>query len=116
MSPELEGVLAGVALSGLNTAAGVAIAKRSAKMPLKNAMSLVIGGMMVRLAIMVVLMWICFAVLDFHRTYFTLSLMISFFVLLMVETFFFHAKAKGSEKPIIRRKRRSGNDTTDGGK
>ena len=106
LPPEVEGVLAGIMLSGMNTAAGVIIARRSSKMPVKNAMSLIIAGMFVRLFVMVILMWICLAVLEFHKTYFTLSLMIGFFALLMIETFFFHTNAKRNEKPIIRRKGR----------
>ncbi len=74
-------------------------------MPLKNALGIVIGGMMVRLFITAIVTWIALSVWNLHLASFTLSLMISFFLLLMLEAFFFHTKTKEQPKPYYRKRR-----------
>lgn len=105
LSPVLEGVIAGLAISGANTVAGVIMAKRSASRPVKDAMSFILAGMAVRLLIMTILVWLCISVAGFHQLAFALSVMISFFLMLMTEGFFFHTSHERNKKPIVRRKR-----------
>ncbi len=89
----------------MNAGVGYLLAKRSEKMPLKNALGVVIGGMVVRLFVVAIVTWICLAVWNLHMASFTLSLMISFFLMLMVEAFFFHTTTKAAPKPYYRKKR-----------
>ncbi len=106
IAPEIIGVAAGITISSLNAVAGIAIARRSAQKSLKDALTLVIAGMFVRLFVVAIITWICLAVYNLNAAYFTLSLMISFFLLLMIETFFFHTKTKQEPKPYLRRPKR----------
>jgi hypothetical protein len=103
--PELVGVAVGIAFSGANTLIGVGIARWTATRPMKEALSFVIGGMMLRLLLMAILTWIALTFWRLHTASFTLSLMISFFLMLMVETFFFHTTTKQSSRPIIKKRR-----------
>jgi uncharacterized membrane protein len=98
-------VAAGILLSGLNTLVGVIIANRSADKPVRDAISMILGGMTVRFFVMGLFVWLALAVLHLHRLGFALALMISFFVFLLIEGFFFHTSYERNKKPIVRKKR-----------
>ncbi|MFM7775357.1 MAG: hypothetical protein ACKOBV_04600 [Candidatus Kapaibacterium sp.] len=102
--PELVGAAVGIAFSGASTLIGVGIARWTSKRPMKEALSYVIGGMMVRLFLMAILTWIALTYWQLHTAAFTLSLMISFFLMLMVETFFFHTTTKRSSGTVVRKR------------
>ena len=104
--PEILGSAVGIAFSGVNTLIGVGIAKWTSKKPIKEALTFVIGGMLFRLLLTAVLTWIALSYWQLHTATFTLSLMISFFLMLMVETFFFHTTTKQKAKPFVRKRRR----------
>jgi uncharacterized membrane protein YraQ (UPF0718 family) len=93
-------------LAGLNGAAGIIMARRSMRMELKPAMSFLLGGMAARLGVTIILVWICLAVLELHQAALALSLMIAFFILIMVEGFFFHTQCERNKKPIVRKRKR----------
>jgi uncharacterized protein (DUF58 family) len=73
---------------------------------MKEALTYVIGGMMARLLLTAILTWIALTYWQLHTASFTLSLMISFFLMLMVETFFFHTTTKRQAKPFVRKRRK----------
>ncbi len=105
LPPEVVGVAAGISLSALNAGAGYLLARRSSKLPLKKALGIVVGGMVVRLFIVAILTWMALSFWNLHVASFTLALMISFFLLLMIETFFFHTTTKAAPKPYYRKRR-----------
>ncbi|MBL7975112.1 MAG: hypothetical protein JNJ85_09375 [Candidatus Kapabacteria bacterium] len=105
LSPELEGVITGLSVSAANTAVGVWIAKYSMTKPVKQTVSIILGGMTARLFAMAIVVWICIAVVEIHQLSFALSLMISFFLMLMIETFFFHRSHERNKTPYVRKKR-----------
>jgi uncharacterized protein YacL len=104
--PQLIGAAVGITFSGVNTLIGVGIARWTSKRPMKEALTFVIGGMMARLLLTAILTWIALTYWQLHTASFTLSLMISFFLMLMVETFFFHTTTKRQAKPFVRKRKR----------
>lgn len=105
LPPVWEGIIAGVLLSVSNTLVGILVANKTKDLPVKKVISAVLGGMTIRLFAMMILVWYCIAVAGLHKLGFALSLVISFFILLMTEIFFFHTTHE-QRQPKIRGKRK----------
>ncbi len=75
----------GIALSLLNVVAGFRTAKYAFKHEVKKSISIVLGGMAIRIAVSVLIMAAMYAFTEVDRLPFTLAFVISYFVMLMFE-------------------------------
>lgn len=87
-SPVLLGIVMGFLLSAVNVAAGLAVARRAQRLPVNQATTLVLTAMALRLLAMVVLIVVVLTTFEVNRLAFALTLMVSFFVMVLVEAFF----------------------------
>lgn len=97
-------VVVGLALSGASIVAGLLVARRAQRLPVNRATSLVLTAMAVRLVVMVVLIGLAVTYLDIDRLAFALTLMTSFFVMVVLEAFFLHARHERTKAPLVRRR------------
>ncbi|KXB98582.1 MAG: hypothetical protein AA908_04165 [Chlorobi bacterium NICIL-2] len=104
-SPVLLGIVMGFLLSAVNVAAGLAVARRAQRLPVNRATTLVLTAMALRLLAMVVLIVVVLTTFEVNRLAFALTLMVSFFVMVLVEAFFLHARHEKSKTPLLRRRR-----------
>jgi hypothetical protein len=89
LSPTALGIAVGLLLSVLNVSAGYLVARRAQRLPVNRAIVLVLTAMAVRLIGMVVLIVTVLSTLEVNQLAFALTLMVSFFVMVLVEAFFF---------------------------
>ncbi len=99
-------IVLGFVLSAANITAGLLVARRAQRLPVNRATALVLTAMGVRLVVMVVLIGAVVSLVDVNRLAFALTLMISFFVMVLVEAFFLHARHEKAKTPLIRRRYR----------
>ncbi|GIV56568.1 MAG: hypothetical protein KatS3mg040_1336 [Candidatus Kapaibacterium sp.] len=104
-SPVLLGIVMGFLLSAVNVAAGLAVARRAQRLPVNQATTLVLTAMALRLFAMVVLIVVVLTTFEVNRLAFALTLMVSFFVMVLMEAFFLHARHEKSKTPLLRRRR-----------
>lgn len=105
MRPTLLGIIIGFLLSAVNIAAGIAVARRAQHLPVNRATTLVLTAMALRLLAMVALIVVVLTTLEVDRLAFALTLMVSFFVMVLVEAFFLHTHHEKSKTPLVRRRR-----------
>jgi hypothetical protein len=101
----LVSIAAGFVLSAANIAAGVLVARRAQRLPVNRATALVLTAMAIRLVVMVVLIGAVVTLLEVNRLAFALTLMISFFVMVLLEAFFLHVRHERAKVPLVRRRR-----------
>lgn len=82
-------MVAGLLLSAANIAAGLLVAHRAQRLPINRATTLVLTAMALRLVVMVLLIGLVVVQFNVHKLAFALTLMISFFVMVILEAFFF---------------------------
>lgn len=101
----LLSILAGLLLSAANIAAGLLVARRAQRLPVNRATTLVLTAMAIRLVVMVLLIGVAVVQFNVHKLVFALTLMLSFFVMVLLEAFFLHARHEKAKTPFVRRRR-----------
>jgi putative effector of murein hydrolase LrgA (UPF0299 family) len=104
LSPTVLGIAVGLLLSVLNVSAGYLVARRAQRLPVNRAIVLVLTAMAVRLIGMVVLIVTVLSTLEVNQLAFALTLMVSFFVMVLVEAFFLHVHHERAKYPLVRRR------------
>ncbi|MCX7929295.1 MAG: hypothetical protein N2663_01025 [Chlorobi bacterium] len=97
--------MVGILLSLANIAAGLLVARRAQHLPVNRATSLVLTAMALRLVMMVIIIAAVVTIFDLHKLALALALMVSFFVMVIVEAFFLHARHENAKTPLRRRRR-----------
>lgn len=82
----------GIALSLLNVIAGFRTAKYAFKHDVKKSISIVLGGMAIRIFVSLAIMAAIYAFVDIDRLPFTLTFVVSYFVFLMYEIFYINKR------------------------
>ncbi len=95
----------GILLSAANIAAGLLVARRAQRLPVNRATALVLTAMTIRLVAMVVLIAVAVTLFDLHKLALALALMISFFVMVVLEAFFLHVRHEKAKAPLVKRRR-----------
>ena len=104
LSPTVLGIAVGLLLSVLNVSAGYLVARRAQRLPVNRAIVLVLTAMAVRLIGMVVLIVTVLSTLEVNQLAFALTLMVSFFVMVLVEAFFLHVYHERAKSSLVRRR------------
>ncbi|MCS6999864.1 MAG: hypothetical protein RML15_02770 [Bacteroidota bacterium] len=99
----LIGIVAGFVLSAANIGAGLLVARRAQQLPVNKATTLVLSAMAVRLIVMVVLIGTLVSTVELNKVAFALTLMFSFFAMVVLEAFFLHAQHEKAKVPLVRR-------------
>jgi len=105
LSRTLVSIGAGFLLSAANILAGLLVARRAQRLPVNRATAMVLTAMAVRLVVMVIAIGATVSLLEVNRLAFALTLMISFFVMVIAEAFFLHTRHERAKTPLVRRRR-----------
>lgn len=85
LSQEVSGVLYAVVLAVLYTAAGYWSVNFASKKEFSLFVGIIFGTMVVRLVTAIAIIWFLMAILGIHQLAFSLTFLIVYFILLMVE-------------------------------
>jgi hypothetical protein len=89
----LKAMFSAIAISIINAAVAVIIIKIALKKDWKKFNKLVFGSMVVRYFLILITLWICYQVFDLDKFTFSLTFILSTFVLLFLEILFLHYRA-----------------------
>lgn len=92
----IEGVAAGVALSVVNVLLGYTVIQFSLNKSYTTFIQIVLGGIAVRLFVMVGLLLICVGLLKFHSISLVGSLFVMYAIFLTIEVLYIHKKIQNS--------------------
>lgn len=85
LSHEVSGVLYALVLAVVYTAAGYWSVNFASKKEFSMFVGIILGTMVLRLGVAVVLFWILMAIIGVHQLAFSLTFLVSYFILLMAE-------------------------------
>lgn len=85
LSPEISGVIYALVLAVLYTAAGYWSVNFASKKEFSLFVGIILGTMVLRLGVAVTLFWVLMAIIGVHQLSFSLTFLVSYFILLMAE-------------------------------
>jgi hypothetical protein len=89
----LTAIFSALIISFLNAVAAFIIIKIALKKDWKKFNKLVFGSMVIRYFIIMIVLWLCYEVFDLDKFAFSLTFMLSTFVILFSEIIFLHFRS-----------------------